>query len=53
MKITPCADDTSSFDLDTLADERVRRDLAAPADRRATLRLDERPDPRIVADRAP
>ena len=52
MNITPWPTNTSSSIVDAVADEGVTLDLAARADRRAALDLDERPDPGPVADAA-
>ena len=46
------ADEDLVFDDHALANERVRRDLAAGADQRFLLNLDERADLGFVADRA-
>jgi hypothetical protein len=45
------ADEDFIPDLDTCANKRVALDLAAGADRRAPLNLDERADPGVVTDR--
>ena len=46
-------DEDLVLDLDPFADERMRGDLAPPANDRILLNLNERPDPGAAADAAP